>query len=160
YSGRASSFRTSIRRVFSFPPVYSLILALLLSKFTFPLFLNDLLIKLGGMVTPLALVSIGFQLSFGTRSLRQNLRPLLVGLSYKLVLGPLLLVLLFVGILGARGEAIQVTLIETAMAPMITAGVVAVEYELDAELVSLMLGIGIPLSFFTVPVLSYFLRWV
>ena len=160
YSDRSTSLRGSLRRMFSFPPVYSLIIALMLSWYPFPPLLNELFTKLGGMVTPLALVSVGFQFKFGTKFLRQNMRPLWMGLGYKLVLGPLLLSLLFVGVFGGRGESVQVTLIETAMAPMITAGVVAVEYELDIELVSLMLGIGIPLSFFTVPILSYLLRGI
>lgn len=160
YSGRVTTLRGSLKRVFSFPPVYALFLALMVSWYPFPSFLFELLTKLGALVTPLALVSTGFQLKFGSRFLRQKLRPLLVGLSYKLVLGPIFLVFLFVGILGARGESIQVTLIETAMAPMITAGVVAAEYELDAELVSLMLGIGIPLSFVSVPLLSYLFRGI
>jgi len=41
------------------------------------------------------------------------------------------------------------------MAPMIGAGIVAMQYKLNAPLVSLMLGIGIPLSLMTVPAWWY-----
>jgi predicted permease len=158
YSGRPTRLSESLKKVFSFPPTVFLIIALILSGFPFPVFINELLNKLGGLVTPLALISVGFQLKLGTRYLREYFWPLLVGLSYKLFLGPLFLALFFSGVFGLRGESLQVTIIETSMAPMITAGVVAIEYGLDAELVSLMLGIGIPLSFFTVPILAHFLK--
>jgi predicted permease len=158
YSARSSSIRDCLKRVFSFPPVYALMAAMALSSFPFPPFLTELLTKLGALVTPLALISVGFQLKFGMKYLKQYQRPLIVALSYKLILGPLLLLLLFVNVFGVKGESIQVSLIQTAMAPMITAGVVATEYDLDAELVSLMVGIGIPLSFVTIPVLSYLFR--
>jgi len=35
------------------------------------------------------------------------------------------------------------------MPPMITAGIIAVEHDLEPELVALMVGVGIPLSFLT-----------
>jgi predicted permease len=43
----------------------------------------------------------------------------------------------------------RVTIFEAAMAPMITAGIIAVDHDLDPPLVSLLLGVGIPLSFLT-----------
>ncbi|HBG15062.1 MAG TPA: transporter, partial [Synergistaceae bacterium] len=76
---------------------------------------------------------------------------LAVGLFYKLLLGPAIVALLFIVILGARGPVIQVTIFETAMAPMITGSIVAVEHNLDPSLSSLMVGVGIPLSFLTLP---------
>jgi predicted permease len=41
------------------------------------------------------------------------------------------------------------------MPPMIGAGIVATQAKLDPSLVSLMIGIGIPLAFFTVPAWSW-----
>jgi hypothetical protein len=46
---------------------------------------------------------------------------------------------------------VRVTLVEAAMGPMITGAIVAVEHGLDAELCSLLVGAGIPLSLITVP---------
>ena len=49
---------------------------------------------------------------------------------------------------------------EAATAPMITAGIVATEVGLDSEIVLMMNGLGIPLSFITLSLwallLSYF----
>lgn len=54
----------------------------------------------------------------------------------------------------------QVTLFEAAMAPMISAGIIAVDHRLNPPLVALMVGIGIPLSFVTLPVWWWLLRGV
>jgi predicted permease len=59
---------------------------------------------------------------------------------------------LFVVVMGARGTEIQVTLFEAAMAPMITGSIIAAEYDLDGDLAALMVGVGIPLSFLTLPI--------
>ncbi|HEU0264219.1 MAG TPA: AEC family transporter [Geobacterales bacterium] len=141
--------RTMARRVFFFPPFQALLLALLLRPFPFPQWLPLVLKKLGDTLTPLALVSVGFQLRFA--NLRGEMKPLALGLSYKLLLGPALLFLIYVVFLGASGPVIRVTLFEAAMAPMITAGIIAVDHDLNPPLVTLLLGIGIPLSFLTLP---------
>ena len=77
------------------------------------------------------------------------LKPLAAGLGYKLLLGPALIYLLYVTLLGSTGAITQVTIFEAAMAPMITAGIIAIDHDLDPPLVGMMVGIGIPLSFVT-----------
>ena len=64
-------------------------------------------------------------------------------------MGPLLIYLIYAKLLGAHGPAIQVTLFEAAMPPMITAAIVAAEHELDPELSTLMVAVGLLLSFAT-----------
>jgi predicted permease len=58
------------------------------------------------------------------------------------------------------GQILSVTVFEAAMGPMIGASIVAMDHELDPPLVTMMVGIGIPLSFLTVPawwrLLSFF----
>jgi predicted permease len=75
-------------------------------------------------------------------------------------MGPALVLALFSGALGAGGLHIQVTIFEAAMAPMIGASIVALEHKLDPPLVTLMVGIGIPLSFLTLPLWWYALQGV
>ena len=74
------------------------------------------------------------------------------------MVGPALVLLVLAGLLGARGTGLQVTVFEAAMAPMITAGIVAAEHDLDPPLVNLLLGLGIPLAFLTLPLWAWFLR--
>ena len=59
---------------------------------------------------------------------------------------------------AGAGMASRVTLIESAMPPMIGAGIVAAQARLDSELVSLMIGIGIPLAFVTVPAWNWLFK--
>lgn len=147
YSSGAVSPRELVRRVLLFPPFQALVLALLLRPFTYPDAMVSVLQKLGDTLTPLALASVGFQLRF--RVAPGVGRPLTLGLLYKLVVGPAIVYLLYVVLIGATGPVVRVTIFEAAMAPMITAGIIAIDHDLDPPLVTLLLGVGIPLSFLT-----------
>lgn len=138
------------RKVLMFPPFQALLLAFLLRPLPFPLWTVTILEKLGATLTPLALVSVGFQLHFG--GIREVAKPLAAGLGYKLLLAPALIWFLYSVVLGASGAVTQVTIFEAAMAPMITAGIIAIDHDLEPRLVTLMLGVGIPLSFVTLHV--------
>jgi predicted permease len=65
---------------------------------------------------------------------------------------------LYFGILGTTEETTRVTLFEAAMGPQIGGAIVAVQHGLNPPLVSLMVGLGIPLSFLTLPLWSYALH--
>jgi malate permease and related proteins len=145
-TGTVSS-RQMARKVLMFPPFEALILAFFLKPLSFPVWAVSILEQLGGTLTPIALVSVGFQLSFS--GMREELKPLSAGLAYKLLLGPALIYLLYVTILGTSGTVMQITIFEAAMAPMITAGIVAIDHDLRPQLVGMLVGIGIPLSFVT-----------
>jgi predicted permease len=142
----------------SLPPFQAVVLALALKPFEYPAGTEIVLGKLGATLAPLALVSVGWQLRLA--DLKGRLPALSAGLAFKLVMGPALVLALFSGALGAGGLHIQVTIFEAAMAPMIGASIVALEHKLDPPLVTLMVGIGIPLSFLTLPLWWYALQGV
>ena len=139
--------RQMVHKVLMFPPFEALILALLLKPVSFPPWAVSILEKLGGTLTPIALVSVGFQLSFS--GMKKEFKPLSAGLAYKLLLGPALIYLMYATILGTSGTTMQITIFEAAMAPMITAGIIAIDHDLRPRLVSMLVGVGIPLSFVT-----------
>jgi len=103
--------------------------------------------RLGDTLAPLALLSVGLQLRLG--HIAEHRRNLALGLGFKLLLAPLLIYLLYVPLFGAHGLAIQVTLFEAAMPPMITAAIIASEHDLDPELSTLMVAVGLLVSFVT-----------
>jgi len=146
------------RRIIQFPPFLATIAALALINVPYPAWLDTLLVRLADTVAPMALVSVGFQLRLS--DLGGRLHPLLLGLSYKLVLGPLIILAIFVWLLGARGTIMQVTVFEVAMAPMIGASIVAMENDLDPQLATLLVGLGVPLSFVTLSVWYYLLAGI
>ncbi len=155
YSSGTSSPRQMARKVLMFPPFQALMLALALRAIPFPNWTTTILEKLGSTLTPLALFSVGFQLQIG--GMKAIAKPLLAGLSYKLLLGPALIYLLYCVLLGANGTVIQVTIFEAAMAPMITAGIIAIDHDLRPQLVGMLVGIGIPFSFATLHIWHMFL---
>jgi predicted permease len=157
-SGQTVTAKTILRRIVLFVPFQAFVLALLLMPFEHPAWLDELLKRLGSTLIPLALVSVGFQLQLS--AVRGKALPLAIGLLFKLVLAPALILCIFVGLLGSGGPVTQVTVFEAAMAPMIGASIVAMDHDLDPPLVTLMLGIGIPLSFLTVPVWWYLLTLI
>jgi malate permease and related proteins len=152
YSEVAVSPRELAKRIATFPPLIALVLAAALMPVSYPEWVASVLSRLGGTLAPLALVSVGLQLRLG--ALRGNRGPLAMGLGYKLVLAPLLVTLVYVGFIGLSGPTTQITLFESAMAPQIGGAIVATQYGLNAQLISLMVGIGTMLSFVTLP-----LRW-
>jgi predicted permease len=148
--GDKPAWRDIAIRIFGFPPFIATIVALLLMPFTYPAWLDTMLLRLAATVAPLALVSVGFQLRLS--DLRGKTGPLALALTYKLLVGPLVILGLYAWLLGANGPLIQVTIFEAAMAPMISAAIVAMENDLDPPLATLLVGVGIPLSFLTLPV--------
>jgi len=158
YAAGAASPAAIAWKILRFPPFQAVLLALALKPLEYPEGLEIVLGKLGATLAPLALVSVGYQLRLG--ELRGRIAALSAGLAFKLVMGPAMIMALFTGALGAGGSAIQVTIFEAAMAPMIGASIVALEHKLDPPLVTLMVGIGIPLSFLTLPVWWYVLQGV
>lgn len=159
-SPRSSAVSTMARRLFGFPPMIALFLALAFSfsgvlRPSNPL--EPLFDKLGATLVPVALVSVGAQLRIERALFVKNWRLLAFGLVLKLLVFPALFVGLYVYLLGTKGVSTHVTILEAAMAPMVTGAVLAGELELDADLANAMVGLGIPLSLVTLPVWNVFL---
>jgi predicted permease len=147
YSSGRPTAASIVRSILRFPPFIALAVALLLLPVVYPEWLVVVLKRLGDTLAPMALLSVGLQLRLG--HLAGNGQKLAIGLSFKLLLVPLLIFLLYVPLLGAHGQAIQVTLFEAAMPPMIAASIIAQEHDLDPNLATLMVAVGLPLSFLT-----------
>lgn len=147
-----------LRKVIGFPPFVALVLAFVLMPVALPAPLEGALARVADTLAPLALLSVGLQLRFD--AMRQHLRALGLGLGFKLLACPALVVGLLC-LLGANLEMPQrVSVIEAAMPPMIGAGVVAAQARLDAPLVSLMIGLGIPLGLVTAPMWHLAFGWL
>jgi predicted permease len=147
YSSGRPTAAEIVKRIALFPPFISLVIALLLIPIDYADWFSALLKRLGDTLAPLALLSVGMQLRLG--HIAEYKRNLAIGLSFKLILAPLVIYLLYVHLLGAHGQAISVTLFEAAMPPMITAAIVASEHDLDPPLANLMVAVGLLLSFVT-----------
>jgi predicted permease len=147
------SARAVARRIFTFPPFLAVLAALAAAPLALPQWLDAVFLRLGDTLAPLALFSVGFQLRFAAA--RERWQPLLAGLGFKLVAGPLAVLAVFAAFTDLDSPALQVAVFEAAMAPMIGGAIVAAQHRLDPELTTLMVGIGIPLSFLTLPAWWY-----
>jgi predicted permease len=155
YSSGRPGIVEMAKRIVLFPPFIALVIALLLIPLEYPAWFTSVLKRMGDTLAPLALVAVGFQLRLG--HFAGNGKNLAIGLVFKLVLAPLVLFLLYVPLLGAHGQAIQITLFEAAMPPMITAAILATEHDLDPPLATLMVAAGLVISFFTLGAWWYLL---
>jgi hypothetical protein len=135
-----------IKKLLTFPPFVAFFAALILPHFMDLSSVTPLFDKLAATLVPLALFSVGMQLSF--EGWQEELPYLSVGLGYKLIVAPALILLVMIA-LHMRGIIPQISLFEAAMAPMVTSGVIATQYGLNPKLANLMVGIGILLSFIT-----------
>jgi predicted permease len=138
----------------TFPPFIALIIALALLPVEYPTWVTTVLTRLGGTLAPLALISVGLQLRLS--ELRGNRRLLIAGLSYKLLVAPALVAIIYFGLFDLRGRVMDITLFEAGMAPQIGASIVAIQNGLNASFITLMVGIGTVMSFVTPPVWWYF----
>lgn len=148
YSSGKIEYTDILKKIFYFPPFISFIVAIFLNGNQFPIWLDELLLKLGDTLTPIALVSVGFQIDL--KNIPDHFRELVIGLSYKLLLAPLLIHLLYEILMDNHSKMVKITQIEAAMAPMITGGIIAARYGLNPLLVSSIIGMGIPVSFITI----------
>lgn len=155
YSSQKPSFGVIVKKIFLFPPFIAVIVALALRPFAFPEIVETILDRLAITLIPIALIAVGLQLKLDPKHLKREFKPLMWGLGFKLFLGPALMLLLYVGVFQLRGTETHIILVESAMAPMITAGILATEYGLDSDLSSLMIGVGIPVSLITIPAWNY-----
>lgn len=158
YASGDASPAAIAKKILMFPPFQAVLLALALKPVEYPEGVEIVLAKLGATLAPLALVSVGYQLRLA--DLKGKVSAVSTGLAFKLVMGPAVVLGLFAGAFGAGGPTIQITIFEAAMAPQIGASIVAIEHKLDPPLVTLMVGIGIPLSFLTLPLWWYVLQGV
>jgi predicted permease len=158
YSSGRPTAAEIVRRIALFPPFIALVIALILIPIEYAEWFTVLLKRLGDTLAPMALLSVGMQLRMG--HLAEHRRNLAIGLAFKLVFAPLAIYLLYVQLLGAHGQVIQVTLFEAAMPPMITAAIVANEHDLDPPLANLMVAVGLILSFFTLSAWWFFWQTV
>lgn len=146
------SMQAILKRLLRFVPFLACIAALVLPRFVDISFLDPLFNRLADTVAPLALFSIGLQLKFS--GWKKEVKPVTTAIIYKLLLAPLL-VLLLVLVCQGKGATAQVTVFEAAMPTLVSAGIVAEQFNLRPALCNLVIGLGIIVGFLTTTVWYY-----
>lgn len=143
------SIRQIIKRVFFFPPFIALIIGLCLKPIVYPPAIDKALNIIAETLVPVVMTAVGLQMNF--RFSRRSLSPLFSGLTIKLVAAPLIALLLCSFL--QKSLAVNVSIFEAGMGPMLTAGAMAISENLEPELTAFMLALGMIMSFITLPLL-------
>jgi malate permease and related proteins len=137
-----------LQRLLRFPPFIAMLLALTVMPSEPPPLVATLLARLSDALLPVVALAIGLQLRF--RIPRGERLPLALGLGLKMLLLPAL-ALVFAWMFGLSDTMLRVAVLESAMAPMITAAALAVSHRLAPGLAAALVGFGTPLSLLVLP---------
>lgn len=143
------------RKALLFPPTLALIVGLASRSWPYPEKLVQCLQSVATTLVPVVMTAIGMQIRF--RLPARVVAPLGFGLAIKLLVAPLA-ALLVCRLAGLNGMVVDVSILEAAMPPMVTAGALAVLAGMDADLAVALIGIGIILSFGTLPAIFWLTR--
>src|SRR5690606_29656163 len=113
-----------------------------------PAWIATALGQLASVMLMLVMLAVGMTIQL--RLPRDELGPLALGLSLKLVLLPALALGLALGF-GLQGDMRQVAVLESAMPTMVTAAALAISHGLAPRLAAALVGYGIVLAMATLP---------
>jgi len=148
------SLRSVLRRVLTFPPFLAFLVALATRGLAYPAPAVALLEALASTLLPLIMIAVGLQLRIRLEGAERL--PLAFGLAVKMLLAPAI-VLAVCRAVGAHDDAARASILESAMPPMVTAGALASAAGLAPRLAAALVGLGLLLSFLTLPLLARFL---
>ncbi len=147
FGGGKVRISSIFKRLIAFPPFLAFLVALFIPIDLMPQCAINILKIIGSWMVPLALVSLGLQFQVYPGNIRWS--AFVSGLFYKLIIGPLIVYILLFIVLKKTGFMYEVTVLECAMPPMITASIIANEYNLDGQLANALATYGIPISLAT-----------
>lgn len=155
YTGERLRPRDLALRIVLFPPFGAFLLGITAGQLGgWPAVLDEIFARIGATLVPLALFSVGLQLRL--RLAPGQMTAAAIGLGWKMVLAASL-VSSAGAALNIEPSVLTIATLQTAMAPMISAGILAERSDLDPPLANAVLSIGILLSFLTVPLANLFL---
>jgi malate permease and related proteins len=152
-AGPSPTTRAVVRRIVTFPPFVAMVVAGIgLAVGGLPTPVVEVAEVLGATVTPLAMLAVGSRLQLTGGSWRPGLVSL--GLVLRLVVAPAV-VLGVAALVGGTGVVWETSVLEAAMPPMVIAGVMAADADLDAVLASRLVGVGVLVAMATLPLWAW-----
>lgn len=150
------NFREAMLGLLRIPTMYAVLVAILVNAWniTIPAPINRAVELAAGGTIPLMLILLGVQLTRVEFS--NNMRALQLSVSLRLLIAPLV-ALLFTAVFGLQGLSRQGGVTQASMPSMVSATVLATEYNLDAKLVTAVVFVSTLLSPLTLTPLLVFL---
>lgn len=148
------TLRSVVIKILTFPSFLALLLGLSMRGIAMPEFASTLIDGLAQTLVPVVMVAVGFQLRF--RFHRAEMFPMATALGIKLILMPAAAWLIWQA-LGQDGIAVDISVFQAAMPPMISAGAIAIMAGLAPRLVSGIVGFGVLLALISLPIVAWLL---
>ncbi|MGB9873850.1 MAG: AEC family transporter [Hydrogenobacter sp.] len=146
--------KVHIKELLSFPPFLGLLLGFLLKDYNLHPEVIKVLDTVAGSLSPVVLFTLGLSLSYS--GIKKYLPISLLALLIKMFLSVLITYQMGY-LLKAQGIAFKVSLLESGMPSMMMAGILSLRYGLNYELAFATVGLGLLLSFITLPIFMRFL---
>src|SRR3990172_1041525 len=150
------NIREAALGLFRIPTMHAVLLAVIINTWNVQIpepITRSIYLAAGGTI-PVMLILLGVQLT--RLEFSGNLRALQLSVSLRLILAPLA-ALLFAALFGLQGFTRQAGVTQASMPSMVSATVLATEYDLDSKLVTAVVFISTLLSPFTLTPLLVFL---
>lgn len=148
-------WRPVLGRLMSFPPFLAVVASFGLRLVELPVGLDDALASVGRLVGPLAMLALGLRFKVAASSAARQ--AALWCLGTKMLLLPLVVLAVAALAGGMDDPAWRASVLEAGMPPMVTAGVVAARADLDEELATTVVGIGLLVALITIPIFALIL---
>lgn len=145
------SGRQILKRVFSFPPFISLMIAFSLPIAALVSLIEPVLNVFALLLMPAALFVLGVQ--FQPKLLPEHKKPLIIGISLKMLLAPLVACLIVLALNGSI-DVRNATIFQAAMPSMVTPGLMAIAAGMAPRFVATMLGYCTLVSFISLPIIA------
>ncbi|MDF2178484.1 AEC family transporter [Aliiglaciecola sp. CAU 1673] len=142
------------KRIFFFPAFMAMLVGLALKGWEYPGLMKNFLDSLAVTLVPVVMVAVGFQ--FRLQLDAKEKAPLAFALVVKLMLLPAIAFVLL-WLIAAESRIQQVAVLQAAMPPMVSAGALAIGAGLAPRLVSTLVGVGLILSFLSLPLWAWWL---
>jgi predicted permease len=149
------SARKILKRIFSFPPFISLMIAFSLPISGLVSLLEPVLNTFALLLMPSALFVLGVQ--FQPRLLPEHRIPLIIGISLKMLVAPLVACFIVLALNGSI-DVRNATIFQAAMPSMVTPGLMAIAAGIAPRFVATMLGYCTLVSFATLPIIAFILN--
>ena len=143
-----------LKRSLLFPPLWGIILGLLLNFLNIPLgyIISQTLTYLSGAAIPLIMISLGLSMEF--RGIKEYIGLASLVSTIKLGIAPLIAFIIVI-ILGMGGLEKSVTVLEAGMPSAMLGLVLAITYELDIKVSAACIFLSTVLSMVTLPILLF-----
>lgn len=157
HSENSFSIKSVLVKLITFPPFIALIVAFVVSGLNVS---SQLLLPfdaIGATLVPVVMVAVGLQWQF--RLPKEDVSAMTFGLGIKLILMPAL-VWMILKSLTIEPLMLKAIVLESAMAPMISAAALAINQGQNPKLAGAMVGYGLLMVFLTVPLWLWLIQSV